>query len=332
MIAQPPELEEALPQPVAHEPARPGAPEKASGNLKRYVPLLLAVALVGYVLWRLDLHALVGAFQRTHYAAYLAFTFVFLMALLTADAFATAYVYSKTVCPAKFSELFVIRGASYMASVVNHHVGQGWLTYFFSKTYRAPLWRVAGATLLVYVTTFGCLFVMGAVALPFNVGRVSWLPITVGVLAVGAVVYAAVIYKAPAFLAERQTTAPLVAVGLKGHVVALVYRMPHVFVQFLGTWLPFWFFDVRVPFLDALALIPVIMLVQALPITPQGVGTRDVLALELLAQYAPGTPEEGKAAIAAATLSWAGALTLVQVITSLSLMRRAQAMLQRQQP
>jgi hypothetical protein len=277
------------------------------------------------------LHALAEAFKRTNYAAYVLFTFVFLMALLTADAFATAYVYSKTVCPAKFSELFVIRGASYMASVINHHVGQGWLTYFISKTYRAPLWRVAGSTLLVYVTTFGCLFVMGAVALPFN-SKVSWLPVTVGLLAVGAVFYAAVIFKAPKFLADRQATAPLVAVGLKGHAVALLYRMPHVFVQFLGTWLPFWFFGVKVPFLDALALIPVIMLVQALPITPQGVGTRDVLALELLSQYAPGTPEEGKAAIAAATLSWAATLTLVQVITSLGLLRKAQAMLNRQQP
>lgn len=331
MIAQPPKLEPALPPPIASESSPPVA-DKASAGIKRFVPALLAVALVGYVLWRLDLHALLLAFKSTHYAAYLVFAFTFLLALLTADSFATAYVYSATVCPAKFRELFVIRGASYLASMLNHHVGQGWLTYFISKAYGAPLWRVAGATLLVYVTTFGCLFVMGAAALPFNAGRVAWLAPTVGLLAIGAVVYAAVIFKAPAFLRERQATAPLLEVGLRGHVIALLYRMPHVFVQFLGTWLPFWFFGVDVPFLDALALIPVIMLVQALPITPQGVGTRDVLALQLLSHYAPGTPEHGRAAIAAATLSWAGALSLVQLVTSLGLMRRAQALMQRQQP
>jgi hypothetical protein len=328
MIAPPRKLESPLTPPLAAEPESQRV--AAGAAYKRFLPPLLAVSLVGYVLWRLDLHALVEAFGKTHYAGYLLFACAFLLALLTADSFATAHVYSRTVCPARFRELFVIRGASYLASMLNHHVGQGWLTYFFSKTYSAPLWRVAGATLLVYVTTFGCLFVMGAAALPFNMGRVTWLGPTVGVLAVGALVYAAVIHKQPAFLRDRQATAPLVEVGLRGHVIALLYRMPHVFVQFLGTWLPFWFFDVQVPFLDALALIPVIMLVQALPITPQGVGTRDVLALQLLAAYAPGTPEQGRAAIAAATLSWAGALTLVQLATSLVLMRRAQALLRRQ--
>jgi bifunctional ADP-heptose synthase (sugar kinase/adenylyltransferase) len=65
------------------------------------------------------------------------------------------------------------------------------------------------------------------------------------------------------------------------------------------------------------------MLVIALPITPQGIGTRDVVALELLSRFAVGTPQEKTATLAAATLSWAGALTLVQATFSPLLMRQA---------
>jgi hypothetical protein len=249
--------------------------------------------------------------------------------LLSADSLATAHVYRKTVCPVRFREVFLIRGASYLPSMLNHHVGQGWLTYFISKTYGAPLWRVAGATLLVYATTFGCVFLLGAAALPFNHGRIAWLAPTIGGLALAGLGYMAVVQLKPSFLRQRQATAPLVEVGVRGHLLALLWRIPHVLVLFIGTWAPFVFFGLKIPLADALAFIPVVMLVTALPITPQGVGTRDVVALELLAGYAPGDHDQQIAAVAAATLSWACAITLVQAVISPVFMKRAQKVLGR---
>jgi hypothetical protein len=316
-------------------PSRPddGAPSVAELPLwRRVLPFVLAALLVLWVLSRLDLAAFSRALGRTHFAAYVGFTLLFMPVLLSADAFATAHVYRRSVANVSFRELFLIRGGSYFPSLVNHHIGQAWLTWFVSRRYGTPLWRVAGATLLVYVTTFGCLFVLVALALPFNHGRVAWLGPMVGVLAVAAVVYALVIAIKPAFLQRWQPTAPLVEAGISGHALALILRMPHVLVQFLGAWLPFWFFGVKVPFRDALAYVPVIMLVQTLPITPQGVGTRDVIALELLARYGPGSPHEQTAAVAAATLSWACLLTIVQALISPVLLRRAQRLLQKTDP
>jgi len=291
------------------------------------LPFVLAGLLVLWVLSRLDLTAFSRALGRTHYAAYLGFAALFMPVLLSADAFATAHVYRRAVGAVSFRELFLIRGGSYFPSLLNHHLGQAWLTWFVARRYGTPLWRVAGATLLVYVTTFGCLFVLVALALPFNQARVPWLaPIVLG-LAIAALFYAGVIAIKPAFLKRWQATAPLVEAGISGHLVALVLRMPHVLVQFTGAWLPFWFFGVKVPFKDALAYVPAIMLVQTLPITPQGVGTRDVIALELLSRYGPGTPHEQTAAVAAATLSWACLLTIVQALISPILLRRAQRLL-----
>jgi uncharacterized membrane protein YbhN (UPF0104 family) len=104
----------------------------------------------------------------------------------------------------------------------------------------------------------------------------------------------------------------LFAAGLVGHLLALLWRLPHMFVLFLGMWLPFRFFDVQIPMGDALAYVPILMLVGALPITPQGVGTRDVIALNLLAAYAPSSKQVDR--VAAATLCWAVTITLVEGI------------------
>jgi hypothetical protein len=307
--------------------SEPSARTSAVPFWRRALPFAIALLLVGFVLLRLDLAAFVRAVRTTNYLGFLGFTLVFTLALLSTDSLATAHVYRRTVCPVRYREVFVIRGASYLPSMLNHHVGQGWLTYFIAKSYGAPLWRVAGATLLVYATTFGCVFLLGVAALPFNHGRVTWLAPTIGGIAIAGFLYMIVVHLRPAILKRRQATAPLVEVGVRGHLLALVWRVPHIFVLFLGTWLPFRFFGVNVPFVDALAFIPVVMLVTALPITPQGVGTRDVISVQLLASYAAGSREQQLAAVAAATLSWACALTLVQAIVSPLFMRRAQRML-----
>lgn len=294
---------------------------------RRVLPFGTALALLAFVLFRLDFAAFWRAVSSTHYVLFFLFTFAFNAALLAADVLATQWVYRRLVCPLRYGELFVIRAASYLPSLLNHHVGQAWLTYFMSKVYRASLWRVAGATLLVYATTFGCVFLIGAASLPFNHGRVTWLAPTTLLIGAAGLGYMLVIALKPKVMRARQATAALVDTGVRGHLLALAYRLPHVAVLFIGTWVPFAFFGVSIPLTDALAYIPVVMLVTALPITPQGVGTRDLIALQLLAGYAPGTPEQQAAAIAATTLSWACALTLVQAGLSPLFMKRAQRML-----
>lgn len=304
------------------------APETPAPWWRRAVPFVVGGALIAYVLGRLDFGAFVAAVGSTHYVAFLGFTVVFNAALLAADALATTHIYRRIVAPVRYSELFVIRGASYLPSILNHHVGQAWLTYFVAKAYRAPLFRVAGATLLVYATTFGGLFSFLLVGLPFNRGSVPWLIPTVAFLALAGLAYLVAVRLRPRFLASRQMVAPLIEVGVRGHLIALLYRLPHVIVQFFGAWVPFLFFGIDVPLIDALALMPVIMFVVALPVSPQGLGTRDALALALLTGYATGTPEERASAIAATTLSWLCALTLVQLALSPWLMRKAYRLLE----
>ena len=294
---------------------------------RRLLPFALATLLVALILARLDIALLVSQLGRADYPGLVLFAAAVTFSLLAADTFATVGIYRRTVCPITFRQLFVLRAASYLPSLLNHHVGQAWLTYFLAKVYRAPLWRVAGATLLTYATTLGCLLLFGVLAVPFNVERIPWLvPLLGGVTAL-AFLYLGAIAAKPRFLREWQTTAPLVEVGVRGHLVAFVYRIPHMVVLFAGSWLVFWFFGIRIPLGHALATVPLLMLVAALPITPQGMGTRDLLSIQLFSRYAAGTPDEQRAAIVAATLSWACALTVVQLIVSSIYMRKARRLL-----
>jgi hypothetical protein len=293
------------------------------------LPFVVGALLVATVVSRLDFEHFVGAVRRTNLVAFVGFALAFQVALLAADVLATTYVYRTTIGPVRYRELFVIRAASYLPSIVNHHLGQAWLTYFLAKAYRAPMARAAGATLLVYATTFGALYAFLLVGLPLNHGRIPWLSPTVAAVGALAVGYGIVLIRKPRFVAGRPLTAPLVEVGLSGHLSALVFRLPHVLVQFFGAWLPFLFFGVHIPLEDALALVPVLMFVVTLPVSPQGLGTRDAVSLALFSGYAAGTATERASVIAATTLSWLVVITVIQLALSPLFLRPAYRLLGR---
>lgn len=290
---------------------------------------MVALALVAFTLTRVDLRAFARHVAAVNKPAFFLFAVAFVIGLLTADAFATSLVYRRTVAKVGFREFWVLRGASYLPSLLNHHVGQAFLTYYVARKHGVSLARMAGGTLLVYVSWMGCLLGAGAIAMV-----VAGMPLQWPALVLGAgVLYLAVIALRPRPLAGVKLLAPLFEAGLAGHLVALVVRIPHFLVLFLGTWLPFAFFDVNIPPAQAIAYVPILMVVVTLPITPQGVGTRDLVAVTFFERFVAGaTHEERLAVLAAATTSWAVAFTIVEALVGLVLLRRALPALEARAP
>jgi hypothetical protein len=287
---------------------------------RRALPFAVAIVFVGFTLARIDLRAFARALASVNAPAFAGFSVLFVLALLTSDSFATAVVYRRTVAPVTFRELWILRGASYLPSILNHHVGQAILTYYVSRRYQVSLARMAGGTLLVYVSWMGWLVGTGCVAMVAQGMPLLWPALVVLV----GLAYLGVIALRPAKLAGVKLLAPLFDAGLGGHLLALAVRLPHFVVLFLGTWLPFYFFDVSIPPRSALVLMPLLMVLVTLPLAPQGLGTRDTFGNLFLAQFAAGaTVAEQRAAVAAATASWAVAFTLVEVVLGLVLLKRA---------
>lgn len=268
---------------------------------RRALPFVIAAALLAFVVARLDLVAFRAALGRLDLPAFLGFTAAWVITLLGADALASVAAYRVSTPGVRFGQFYVLRGASYLPGLLNHHLGQAFLTYMTARAFGVPLARVAGATLLSYAGWMGCLLGLAMVALPIAGMPALWLLAPLG----AGIVYLVVLGLRPARLARIPLLAPLFEAGIAGHAIALVARVPHLAVLVLGTWLPFFFFDVHVPVGPALLFIPVILVATTLPLTPQGFGTRDALAVAFFASYAMGTTDAERAAqIAACTTTW----------------------------
>src|SRR5262249_43804967 len=145
----------------------------------------------------------------------------------------------------------------------------------------------------------------------------AWMAVPLG----AGAIYLALLATRPSVLTKRKLFSPLFEMGVHGHLVALAARLPHLVVLFMGTWIPFWFFGVAIPAATAATYVPILMVVTTLPLTPQGIGTRDVLAGIFFESFATGaTHGERLANIAAATASFGVAITLAEAIVGVVLM------------
>lgn len=143
-------------------------------------------------------------------------------------------------------------------------------------------------------------------------------------LALGVVAYWGVLALRPRFFTRFEALAPLFEAGVGGHLRLMIWRLPHVTILLAGYWANYWLFGIRPPLSAALTSIP-ILLVTAVPITPQGVGTRELVAIELLAPFAPGA--DRTAPVLAAGVAWVAISTLCFAATGLLCARGAARLL-----
>jgi hypothetical protein len=296
---------------------------------RRLLPFVIALVLLAFVVGRLDLGAFRAALAELDVASFLAFTMGWILVLLGADALGSVAAYRVTTPGVRLGQFYVLRGASYVPALLNHHLGQAFLTYMTARAFGVPVARVAGATLLSYAGWMGCLLGLAAIALPVAGMPWTWLLAPLG----AGVAYLLVLAIRPARIARIAFLAPLFEAGIRGHAIALVARVPHLAVLVLGTWLPFFWFDVHIPAGPALLFIPIVLVAITLPITPQGFGTRDALSVAFFASYAAGATEAERAArIAACTTSWGVAAALASAVIGLVCTRFAAQLVDRRGP
>jgi len=299
--------------PTVDAPAKP--PPRSW--IRRWLPFILAIALLAWVAHRIDFQAFGHALAQLDYVGFTTFTIVWALCLLGADALGGYVAYRITMPGVRWIDLAIYRGASYIPSVANFHVGQAYLTYLMSKLGKVSIARMAGATVISYVSWLGCL--VGCVSIALLFADLPWFyeAAAAGMLALG-VLYLVVIQLRPRFMAQITFFSPLFEAGLKGHLLALVARIPHLLVLVLGTWGSYFFFGVHIPIGQTLIYMPIVLMGATLPLTPQGFGTRDTLSGLFFEQYAPDpSHSERLGRLVACTTSWGVITLLVAVLIGL---------------
>lgn len=288
-------------------PDAPASPGTAPPSLiRRLAPWVVAAGVLTWLLATIPLGALRDALARAPMGLFVGFTLIYVVVILAGDAFAiwATFLWSLRGAELRYRDVLEIRGASYLLAVLHYSAGQGGLAYFIARRARVPLAHAAGAVMLILGVN--AIAVALAALVGVLLGGAPANPMLRWViygLAGGFPVYLAVIAWRPGFLARWKLLAPLFDAGLRGHLVAVAARLPHLACLIAGQVIALHLFGVDLPAAAAVTLMPLVFVVSVLPISPSGLGTAQATAVALFAKYAPGAPEDQRATVLACFLA-----------------------------
>ncbi len=238
---------------------------------------------------------------------------VLILGVYLGDSFAIWKTFGWFVTPLSFTEVLVVRGASYLLAFLNYTVGQGAIVYFVKRSRGVPILRGTAAVLLIMGINILLLLLLTTLGLFVNPNLSPALR-TVIYVAYGALaVYITLLIIRPRWLTARPIFDVLFSAGLVGHLKALAVRVPHVAVLMAFNYASMHAFGVRVPVAQALLCLPIIYFISALPIAVMGLGTSQLAFVYFFSSYVPdATPEAAKTVVVTASLASQAAAVVIQ--------------------
>jgi hypothetical protein len=290
---------------------------------RKLIPWVLAAALLAFLFVRLPRAELERALAAGPFGLLAAWAAAATALTLLADAAATRTAFAATGVPRPFGELLLARGATYLLGLIHSAVGQGGLGLYLLRTGAAP-GQAFAAVVLIFITHLAAMALVaagGMLAAAAGAGTMvggtvggdvggeagrglgrylagfageagsgsglrPWLPALALLVAVFAAFVLALRLK-PRWLARRPALAPLFAAGPGGFLAATAARVPHVLAMVLGLWVGLRLWGVPLPIGRGAVLLSVVLLVAALPIAPNGLGTTEAALVVLASPYAP---------------------------------------------
>lgn len=296
-------------------------------RVRQALPWLAAAALFAWLLHRVPLDEVRAALRHGSYLPLFFYVLLEFVLTLPADAFATREALAVTGVRRSFPELMRARAATYLLGLLSYFASLGGIGWWVAKGGTRAA-RATGSVLLLMVTNGLAIVLVAAAGLLVDLppDRRELLLLLIGCALLGMVLYLMVIAARVPWLARRGVLAPLFEAGVGGHLRAVAARLPHMLALALLHWGAFRVWGIAVPLFPGAALMAVVLLISALPITPSGLGTTQVLQVLFFSAWAQGMTEETRGADVLAfslvhwvfSLVWQGGIGLA----GLALLRR----------
>lgn len=325
-----------------------------SSRLRRFLPLVVAALALGLVLSRMDYQRLMEAMRQAPITQLLLVSAAGAVLNCGADTLAMLFVFRWFGLSLRFFDLYTIRAATYTLAVINYHLGQLGIIGFLHRVGKVPLAKASGWVLFIVGVWVGLLLLIASLAALLGGPQGAALWPVLALFGAGMVVYVTLLLWQPPWLRDPEHALaavglspkskeragplgkvlirvwtvlvallqPLLAVGILGHIRALVVRLPHLTILTLWHFFALRCFGVQVPLSIAVLYLPVIFAVGSLPISVQGLGTTQLAADYFFTPFAPG----GKEAVLAYSLSMTGISILSNLTLGLLFLRRGAAL------
>ncbi|MCB9727324.1 MAG: flippase-like domain-containing protein [Deltaproteobacteria bacterium] len=293
-------------------------------TIKRLLPWLLSLAIVGYLFASVDLGAVREAMAGADLAALTAWLAFFAVVVFLADSLTLHVLLARLLDRLGFRDVLAVKGVSYFLNALNYSAGAGAVAWFAHRKTRRPflsalstlLWLnfidiVALLVLLGFGITFGREHVPADLA-----DRLVWVLLAGWFITFGALAYwrLGLDFLVLGRLRTWRIFHAFREAHLADYAVMVALRTLFIGLYVLMTFATLPTFGIRIGLGALLVYVPLLTFVQIVPASVSGLGAIQVVMIALYAPHvAPSVADPAAQVLAYSTI--AGPLmTLVRLV------------------
>lgn len=275
-------------------------------NAKRLLPLVGSTVMLLWLFSRFSVAELVRAFGQFNWPLLIPLTLALVLFTFFWDSLCLRRLFSSGSEPIDYRLVAHARGLSYLFAIINFSFGQGLLAFILSRARGIRFAEAAGRCVVMAYVDVLTLLSVGLLGASFsNDPRIRYVPLIAGLALAGLLSVVAVLKVFPGRAIPRFRQSPL---GDAAHLLDWPWRELAKLaglrlIYFSGSivylWTALWIAGFAIGPLVAISVLPIIAMLEGLPLSIGGLGTRET-ALVLLLK--PPQPE----LLVAFCLVWSG--------------------------
>jgi len=266
-------------------------------------PWLIAGVIFYYLFSKYSVTDVLASIQYVNPAAFVFFVLVYFSYMVVADSGSLHFIFAQFDIQIPWIKILHLRMASYLLMVVNYGIGQGLFAYFLKRKHDVPFAKSTSILLCTVVIDLYWAMSIAFVASLFSVTIVKGINLSLwiqGAWVVLTSIMAAFVlfWRLPLKVREipwlkvRQFFQTFHEAHLTKYLKIMLMRLPlhcatMTYLYFLAAC-----FGVHIPFIKILTLVPISVAIGAIPITPSGLGTIQVVSILLFQNLVSGGPLE----------------------------------------
>lgn len=269
--------------------------------IKRIAPWLAACGIFAYLFQQYPPAKILNALGFVNIPFFLVVSIAYFVLMFILDTYSISRVLNRFGHEGSVRELLPARGLTYLIMIVNYAASQAALAFYQYRKHGLPISTMLGIFGIIVVTDLLILATLAFVMTFFTTWpfEVWGMNIAHFVRIVTTIVYASfaaaiIMIKAHAKLSlferlKKNKFFTLIAEArLADFVSVALSRLPiHIFIM-CGMYIAIRTFNAHVSFLKVISNIPLVFFIGSLPITPGGLGTSNVVLVELLKPFITG--------------------------------------------
>lgn len=286
--------------------------------LKKILPWIFCAGIFTYLFTYVHPKDMAKALVLADLPNFIYYSIVYFVLVLYLDCFALKHFISRFAAAITFRESWLVRGASYLLMILNYGAGQGAYAVYLKKTHGAPLAKTLGTigfisvadALLVFTSALIASSLVPAMYQGLNLSRLAQVIVPLVYVFYGMWVWFWKNCDHPflvrgqrfriikwfishdVFFIFREAT-------LKDYLVLFMLRAPLLVIVLAGYRWALLSFQTNVSWQAIFTYNPIIMFISALPLTPAGFGTGQILTIAFFKDLIQGPHIVSGAATAA---------------------------------